>query len=70
MINYYISYNKAYRHFIDFEFSAETNGVKSMSLQLPSWRPGRYELANYAQNIQEWEALDQNEEKLDFKKNH
>lgn len=25
-----------------------------LELQLPAWRPGRYELANYAQHIHEW----------------
>ena len=68
MIHYNISYNKPNRHFVDFEFSTNTNGEKSILLQLPAWRPGRYELANYAQNIQKWDALDENGGKLSFQK--
>ncbi|MEE2954214.1 MAG: M61 family peptidase [Bacteroidota bacterium] len=68
MIHYNISYNNPHRHFIDFEFSTNTNGQKSMLLQLPAWRPGRYELANYAQNIQKWDAFNENGENLSFQK--
>ena len=44
--------------------------VRSISDQteifLPTWRPGRYELANFAQNIQKWHAFDQNGKILNF----
>ena len=35
-----------------------------MQFQLPAWRPGRYELANFAQNIQKWKAFDENNNSL------
>ena len=68
MINYHISFKKPWRHFVDFEFSAKTNGANSMKFQLSSWRPGRYELADFAQNIQKWGAFDEKNNPLPFKK--
>ena len=68
MIYYTISYNNPHRHFVDFELSSNTKGVDSMQFQLPAWRPGRYELANFAQNIQKWKAFDENNNSLPFKK--
>ena len=68
MIQYNISYNNPHRHFVDFELSTPTNGVDTMEFQLAAWRPGRYELANFAQNIQKWGAFDNNGKPLAFKK--
>ena len=68
MINYHISFERPHRHFVDFEFSAKTNGANSMKFQLSSWRPGRYELADFAQNIQKWGAFDEKNNPLPFKK--
>ena len=39
-----------------------------MKFQLSSWRPGRYELADFAQNIQKWGAFDEKNNPLPFKK--
>ena len=68
MINYNISYKLPHRHLVDFELSALTNGLKKMQFQLSAWRPGRYELADFAQNIINWQAYDNKGEKLHFKK--
>ena len=68
MINYYISYTKPHRHYVDFQLLTKTNGVDKMYFQLASWRPGRYELGNFAQNIRNWEAKDDNGNLLNFKK--
>ncbi len=37
-------------------------------LELPAWRPGRYELANFAKFIRNFKVLDENGYQLDFKK--
>ena len=58
MLNYLISYNNPHRHFVDFELSTSVNGVDKMLFQLAAWRPGRYELANFSQNIRDWKAYD------------
>ena len=36
--------------------------------QLAAWRPGRYELGNFSQNIRNWCAFDENGVSLNFKK--
>ncbi len=68
MINYSISYNNPHRHYVDFELTTPTNREASMQFQLAAWRPGRYELGNFAQNIQKWAAFDENNNPLPFKK--
>ena len=68
MIYYTISYSHPHRHFVDFQLSTKTFGKETMQFQLPAWRPGRYELANFAQNIQKWAAFDENNNPLAFKK--
>ena len=68
MIDYTISYSNPHRHFVDFELSTTTNGAEKIQFQLAAWRPGRYELANFAQNIQKWAAFDDNNNPLAFKK--
>ena len=68
MINYTVSYKNSHRHFVDFELSTTTKGANKIQFQLPAWRPGRYELANFAQNIQRWEAFGENNNELPFKK--
>ena len=39
-----------------------------MYFQLAAWRPGRYELANFAQNIRNWKVKDDNGSILNFQK--
>jgi len=67
MIKYHISYAQANNHFIDIEFIATVNS-KNTVVQLPAWRPGRYELGNFAKNIQKWSAFDENGKALSFTK--
>lgn len=66
-VKYKVSYVKPHRQFIDFEAVFPVNG-ESLTLQLPAWRPGRYELGNFAKNIQKWEAIDPNGKPLPFQK--
>jgi predicted metalloprotease with PDZ domain len=56
-MKYIISYSKPHNHFIDIEFVANVNKEETL-VQLPAWRPGRYELGNFAKNIQKWAAFD------------
>ena len=68
MIHYSISYNNPHRHLVDFELSTTTNGANKMLFQLAAWRPGRYELGNFSQNIINWQVFDENQNQLFFKK--
>lgn len=67
-MKYIVSYTKPQRHFIDIEFIAEEIGSDETLIQLPAWRPGRYELGNFAKNIQKWAAFDENGNTLKFQK--
>lgn len=57
-MNYRISFQDPHKHFIDIEARIDTSDQDTLMLQLPAWRPGRYELANFAKNIQKWEVID------------
>ena len=68
MIKYNIAFQNPHKHFIDFKLKTSTNGEEKIYLQLPAWRPGRYELGNFSQNIYNWRAADNNGNLLRFKK--
>lgn len=55
---YRISYTKAHRHFIDIDLIVNEVKESQLAFQLPSWRPGRYELADFAKNIKSCHAYD------------
>lgn len=54
--------------FIEIEFLIEENKEDVVFVQLPSWRPGRYELADFAKNIQKFEVKTLNNKSLNCKK--
>ncbi|MBE51178.1 MAG: hypothetical protein CMP51_05765 [Flavobacteriales bacterium] len=68
MINYKISYSNPHRHFIDFEITTSVLGHEKMLFQLAAWRPGRYELGNFSQNIQKWTPFNKDGKKLEYRK--
>ena len=67
-MKYTISYNHPEKHFIDFELSISVFKKESLVLQLPSWRPGRYELGNFAKNIKDFKILDSQNNLVSFNK--
>lgn len=67
-MKYIISYAKPHNHYIDIEFIADKINQDELMIQLPAWRPGRYELGNFAKNIQKWAAFDQNGNVLNYEK--
>ena len=50
MTRYTFGINNPHQQYIEISVEFETKG-DSATLQLPSWRPGRYELGNFAKNI-------------------
>ena len=68
MIKYNISYKNPHKHLIDFELITSTKNKEKLQFQLSAWRPGIYELADFAQNIINWQAYNEKDEKLSFKK--
>jgi predicted metalloprotease with PDZ domain len=68
MMQYTISYQNPHQHFIDIEFTLDSLQQALTYLQLPSWRPGRYEMGNFAKNIQKFRITDGNGQPLNFRK--
>ena len=66
-MKYIISYKNPHQHYIDIEFIADVSAATT-TVQLPAWRPGRYELGNFAKNIQKWAAFDEKGNPLLFQK--
>lgn len=51
------------------QISAEFKTTEDVTfVQLPSWRPGRYELGDFAKNVRNFIVLDDNNQKLVFQK--
>lgn len=55
-------------HFLTIEMEVENITSDRIKIQLPAWRPGRYELQNFAKNIQTFEITDELNRKVDFHK--
>ena len=65
-MKYTVSYEQAHTHYINIQLRVKTQGAKRLNFQLPAWRPGRYELGNFAKNIQKWQAYDEHGSPLSF----
>ncbi|TPE45127.1 M61 family metallopeptidase [Pontibacter mangrovi] len=51
MIYYHLSYQNPLTHFVDIKITVKNNQQQELYLQLPAWRPGRYELQHFAQKL-------------------
>jgi predicted metalloprotease with PDZ domain len=67
-MKYIVSYQNSNNHYIDIEFIIDIIDSEKIEVQLPAWRPGRYELGNFAKNVQKWDAYNQKGELLASKK--
>ena len=67
-MKYTISYSNPLTHLIDITLEIDHIKEAVVYLQLPSWRPGRYEIANFAKNILRIEALNNKGDQLDIRK--
>jgi predicted metalloprotease with PDZ domain len=67
-MKYSISYTHPEKHFIDFKVSISLNDEDEIILQLPSWRPGRYELANFSKNIKDFKVSGNGNSPISFEK--
>ncbi|WP_200975750.1 M61 family metallopeptidase [Echinicola sp. 20G] len=66
-MEYLIYRNNPADQFIQIQLTLKCNAAETVRLQLPSWRPGRYEITNYAQKIRRFSILS-NDQKIDWKK--
>jgi predicted metalloprotease with PDZ domain len=66
-MHYSLSIPNAEKHFLHIEIKVETPH-NSCLLQLPAWRPGRYELGNFAKNVKGFMAYNEQNKPIAFKK--
>ena len=68
MIHYKLSLKNPSSHYIDVDLTITDITTPILELQLPSWRPGRYELGNFAKNIKRVDVVNENGKVLNFTK--
>ncbi len=52
--------------YIEIELTIENISTPEIFLQLPAWRPGRYETGNFARNVQRFSPADENGNALGY----
>ncbi len=67
MVKYSFSSENPSQQYISIKATFSVNS-KTTTVQLPSWRPGRYELGNFAKNVKGFRIFDQNNKAVSFKK--
>lgn len=65
---YKISAPHPTNHYIHIEMKLDARDAGELILKLPSWRPGRYEIGNFAKNIRSFDVHDEKEAPLAFRK--
>lgn len=68
MIRYKLFQKHPASHYIYVDLHIDNIKSDTLTLQLPAWRPGRYELGNFAKNIKRVDAFDAKENVLEFTK--
>ncbi|MFC3415851.1 M61 family metallopeptidase [Algoriphagus hitonicola] len=68
MIHYSFSCHTPTSQFVQIELKIEIKIPNSVKLQLPAWRAGRYQIANYAQNIRSFSLFDSNNQPVFWEK--
>ena len=66
-MKYTIDTSSKNQHYLLITMEVKTP-LEETLLQLPAWRPGRYELGNFAKNIQKFEVFNERNELVDFNK--
>jgi predicted metalloprotease with PDZ domain len=58
MIHYKLHLKNPSSHYIDVDLTINDITSPTLELQLPAWRPGRYELGNFAKNVKRVDVFD------------
>jgi predicted metalloprotease with PDZ domain len=69
-MQYFISIPNPLSHFISIRAEIDNISSSFITLKLPAWRPGRYELANFAKNVQKFSVKDASGKAIPFTKNN
>lgn len=67
-MDYKISYLHPSKQYLTIEAQIKTTGLKSIELFFPAWRPGRYELGNFAKNVKGFSISNQQGHAVNFQK--
>ncbi|UXX79766.1 M61 family peptidase [Reichenbachiella carrageenanivorans] len=68
MITCRLSFPNPLTHLLHIDLKFQINTQASLDLILPAWRPGRYELASFVENIQRFSVMDENGSSLKWHK--
>ena len=68
MIHYKLYLKNPQSHYIYVDLTIDEISSPKLELQLPAWRPGRYELGNFAKNIKRVDVFGENDEVLSYLK--
>ena len=68
MIHYKLYLKNPHSHYIYVDLTIDAVSSPSLELQLPAWRPGRYELGNFAKNVKRVDVFDENDKPLVYQK--
>lgn len=66
-MKYTVSFPQPQKHLISVAFVFECKEINPVKIQLPVWRPGRYELQQYAKNIIDFVVKDAKNNAIKFK---
>lgn len=67
MVKFTFSLDNANQNYLNIRAEIPVSS-SDVEVQLPSWRPGRYELGNFAKNVRNFKVLDANKKSLQFEK--
>lgn len=70
MIHYKLYLKNPQSHYIYVDLTIDSISSPAIELQLPAWRPGRYELGNFSKNIKKVEAWDEKGGVLNYSKSN
>lgn len=68
MIDCHISFPNPLTHLLHIELKFDVSNLSLVDFILPSWRPGRYELASFVENIQRFKPMDETGQSLQWEK--
>jgi len=68
MIKYFLYQKNPASHYIYIDMHIDNISSATVQLQLPAWRPGRYELGNFSKNVKRVDVFNDKNEALDYTK--
>ncbi|MDP1677326.1 MAG: PDZ domain-containing protein [Bacteroidota bacterium] len=68
-ITYTLSMSKPQTHLLEVEITLRDFSSKTVAFHMPAWRTGRYMIFDFSGGVQEFNAVDENNRTLLFKKN-